>query len=86
MRDFPGEYYIIIDDVVPPVVHPLSRAPLALRKHIKEKLDEMVWQCTMHEFVEDPEGVEKIVDDFLIFGFSSTDKEVNNSLPTKVQV
>ena len=40
----------------------------------------------MHEFVEDPEGVEKIVDDFLIFGFSSTDKEVNNSLPTKVQV
>ena len=39
-----------------------------------------VWQCTMHDFVEDLEGVEVIADDFLIAGFGSTDKEVNNSL------
>ena len=32
-----------------------------------------VWQRTMHEFVEDLEGVEVIADDFLIAGFGSTD-------------
>ena len=36
-----------------------------------------VWQRTMHEFVEDLEGVEVIADDFLIAGFGSTDHEVN---------
>ena len=39
-----------------------------------------VWQRTMHEFVEDLEGVEVIADDFLIAGFGSTDREVNQSL------
>ena len=39
-----------------------------------------VWQCIMHEFVEDLEGVEVIVDDFLIAGFGNSDREVNNSL------
>ena len=39
-----------------------------------------VWQHTMHEFVEDLEGVEVIADDFLIAGFGRTDHEVNQSL------
>ena len=39
-----------------------------------------VWQRTMHEFVEDLEGVEVIADDFLIAGFDIGDREVNNSL------
>ena len=39
-----------------------------------------IWQRTMHEFVEDLEGVEVIADDFLIAGFGTTDDEVNLSL------
>lgn len=42
LRKLPGEYHIITDDAVPPVVHPPRRAPVALRNHIKEKLDEMI--------------------------------------------
>ena len=34
----------------------------------------------MHEFVEDVEEVEVIADDFLIAGFGSTDRNVNQSL------
>ena len=189
LGDLPGEYHIVTDDSVPPVVHPPRRVPVALRNQIKEKLDEKVasgilapvteptewfssmlvivkpnklricldprdlnkairrehyqmptveevsnrlsqakkftvvdakdgfwqkrldtdssdkttfntpfgryrwkrmpfgissapevWQRTMHEFVEDLEGVEVIADDFLIAGFGSTDREVNQSL------
>lgn len=189
LGDLPGEYHIVTDDTVPPVVHPPRRVPVALRDQIKEKLDEMVasdilapvteptewvssmlvivkpnklricldprdlnkairrehyqmptveevatrlsqakkftvvdakdgfwqkrldtessckttfntpfgryrwkrmpfgissapevWQRTMHEFVEDLEGVEVIADDFLIAGFGNTDHEVNQSL------
>ena len=189
LGDLPGEYHIVTDDRVPPVIHPPRRVPVALRSQIKEKLDEMVasgvlapvteptewvssmlvivkpnklricldprdlnkairrehyqmptveevatrlsqakkftvvdakdgfwqkrldtessykttfntpfgryrwqrmpfgislapevWQRTMHEFVEDLEGVEVIADDFLIAGFGSTDREVNQSL------
>ena len=39
-----------------------------------------VWQRTMHESVEDLEGVEMIADDFLIAGFGIGDREVNNNL------
>ena len=39
-----------------------------------------VWQRTMHEFVEDLEGVKVIADDFLIAGFGIGDREVNNNL------
>lgn len=38
----PGEYHIVTNDAVPPVVHPPCRVPVALRNQIKEKLDEMV--------------------------------------------
>ena len=38
-----------------------------------------VWQRTMHEFVENLEGVEVIADDFLIAGFGNSDQEVNTS-------
>lgn len=194
LGDLPGEYHIVTDDSVPPVVHPPSRVPVALQNQIKEKLDEMVasgilapvteptewfssmlvivkpnklricleprdlnkairrehyqlptveevltrlsqakkftvidakdsfwqkrldtdssykttfntplgryrwkrmpfgissapevWQRTMHEFVEDLEGVEVIADDFLIAGFGSTDREVNQSLERNEQ-
>ena len=186
MGDLPGEYHIVTDDTVPPVVHPPRRVPVALRDQIKEKLDEMVtsgirapvseptewvssmlvivkpnklricldpldlnkairrehyqmptvkevatrlsqtkkftvvdskdgfwqkrldtessykttfntpmgryrwkrmpfgissapevWKSTMHEFVEDLEGVEMIADDFLIAGFGNTGHEVS---------
>ena len=39
-----------------------------------------VWQRRMHEFVEDLEGDEVIVDDFLIAGFGESDEEINTSL------
>ena len=39
-----------------------------------------VWQRTMHEFVEDLEGVDMIADDFLIAGFGVTADEVHKSL------
>ena len=42
LGDLPGEYHIVTDDTVPPVVHPFRRVPVALRDQIKEKLDEMV--------------------------------------------
>ena len=41
-----------------------------------------VWQRTMHEFVEDLNGVEVIADDFLIAGFGDTEEEVLRSLET----
>lgn len=44
-----------------------------------------VWQRTMHEFVEDLKVVEVIAEDFLIAGFGSTDKEVNNSLERRAR-
>ena len=37
-----------------------------------------VWQRTMHEFVEDLEGVEVPGDNFLIAGFVISDQEVNS--------
>ena len=37
-----------------------------------------IWERTMHEFVEDLEGVEVIADDFLIAGFGTTDDEVTH--------
>ena len=39
-----------------------------------------VWQRTMHNFVEDLEGVEVITDDFLIAGFGTNEEEVVRSL------
>ena len=39
-----------------------------------------IWQCTMHNFVEDLEGVEVITDGFLIAGFGTTEEEVVRSL------
>ena len=40
LGDLLGEYHILTDDTVPPVVHPPRRVPVALRD--QEKLDEMV--------------------------------------------
>lgn len=42
LGDLPGEYHIVTDDTVPPVVHSPRSVPAALRNQIKEKLDEMV--------------------------------------------
>lgn len=38
----PGNYQIVIDENVPPVVHAPRRVPVALRLRIKTKLDELV--------------------------------------------
>ena len=191
MGELPGEYHIVTDESVTPVIHPPRRVPVPLREKIIEKLDEMVqreiitpvteptawvssmlvvvkpdnlricinprdlnkaicrehyqmptidevvtrltnakkftvmdakdgfwkkrldtessykttfntpfgryrcnrmpfgissapevWQRTMHEFVEDLNGVEVIADDFLIAGFGDTEEEVLCSLET----
>jgi len=39
-----------------------------------------VWQRTLHDFVEDLEGVEVIADDFLIARFGNTEIKVNQRL------
>ena len=39
---FRGEYHIILDPSVPPVVHPPRRIPLSLENDVKEELDEMI--------------------------------------------
>ncbi|RLJ22758.1 hypothetical protein DJ031_00290, partial [bacterium endosymbiont of Escarpia laminata] len=189
LGELPGEYHIVTDESVAPVIHPPRRVPVPLRARIKEKLDEMVqrgiikpvteptawvssmlvvvkpdklricidprdlnraicrehyqmptieevatrltdakkfsvfdakegfwqkrldeessfkttfnspfgrfrwtrmpfgissapevWQRTMHEFVEDLDGIEVIADDFLIAGFGKTEQEVNQSI------
>lgn len=36
LGDLPGEYHIVTDDAVPPVVHPPRRVPVALRNQMKE--------------------------------------------------
>ena len=38
----PGNYKIVVDETVPPVVHAPRRVPVALRPRIKTKLDELV--------------------------------------------
>ena len=40
--DLPGEYHIVTDETVTPVVHPPPRVPVPLRERIKAKLDDMV--------------------------------------------
>jgi len=41
---FEGEYHIILDETVPPVVHPPRRIPEALRKPFKAELDSLCAQ------------------------------------------
>jgi hypothetical protein len=40
--DFEGEYHIVIDPNVPPVIHAARRCPLPIKNDIKKELDEMV--------------------------------------------
>ena len=43
LRDsLPGNYKILVDEAVPPLVHARRRVPVALRPRIKTKLDELV--------------------------------------------
>ena len=42
LGELPGEYHIVTDDSVTPVIHPPRRVPVPLREKIKEKLDDMV--------------------------------------------
>ena len=42
LGDLPGEYHIVTDEAVKPVIHPPRRVPVSLREQIKAKLDEMV--------------------------------------------
>jgi len=42
LGDLPGEYHIVTDDVVPPVVHPPSRVPVALYE-TRSKRNWMRW-------------------------------------------
>ena len=42
LGDLPGEYHIVTDETVTPVVHPPRRVPVPLRERIKAKLHDMV--------------------------------------------
>ena len=42
LGDLPGEYHIVTDEAVKPLIHPPRRVPVSLREQIKAKLDEMV--------------------------------------------
>ena len=61
MGDLPGEYHIVTDDAVPPVVHPPRRVPVALRNQIKEKLDEMVASDVITPVTEPTEWVSSML-------------------------
>lgn len=56
MDDLPGEYHIVTDDSVPP-----RRVPVALRDHIKEKLDEMVASGILAPVTEPTEWVSSML-------------------------
>ena len=61
LGDLPGEYHIVTDDSVPPVVHPPRRVPVALRNQIKEKLDEMVASGILAPVTEPTEWVSSML-------------------------
>ena len=61
LGELPGEYHIVTDDAVPPVVHPPRRVPVALRNHIKEKLDEMVASDVITPVTEPTEWVSSML-------------------------
>ena len=61
LGDLPGEYHIVTDDSVPPVVHPPRRVPVALRNQIKEKLDEMVANGILAPVTEPTEWVSSML-------------------------
>ena len=60
MGDLPGEYHIVTDDAVLPVVHRPRRVPVALRNHI-ENLDEMVASDVINPVTEPAEWVSCIM-------------------------
>ena len=61
MGDLPGEYHIVTDDAVPPVVHPLRREPVALRNQIREKLDEMLASDVITPVTEPTERISSML-------------------------
>lgn len=61
LGDLPGEYHIVTDNTVPPVVHPPRRVPVALRNQIKEKLDEMVASGILAPVTEPTEWVSSML-------------------------
>lgn len=61
LGDLPGEYHIVTDDSVPPVVHPPRCVPVALRNQIKEKLDEMVASGILAPATEPTEWVSSML-------------------------
>ena len=61
LGDLPGEYHIVTDSTVLPVVHPPRRVPAALRNQIKEKLDEMVASGILAPVTEPTEWVSSML-------------------------
>ena len=56
-----GEYKIISDETVKPKVHPPRRVPIALRRKIKEKLDELVQRKVITPVTEPTEWVSSML-------------------------
>ena len=61
LGDLPGEYLIVTDSTVLPVVHPPRRVPAALQNQIKEKLDEMVASGILAPVTEPTEWVSSML-------------------------
>ena len=52
----PGNYKIVVDETVPPVVYAPRRVPVALRPRIKTRLDELVDRKVIVTVTEPTEG------------------------------
>ena len=52
MEKFKGEYYIVLDPSVPPVVHLPWRVPMSLKNDIRKELDEVVRNDVLENVVE----------------------------------
>lgn len=44
-----GDFNTVMDDTVPPVVHPQCRATVPLREQIRNKLEKMVNKASLHQ-------------------------------------
>lgn len=58
---FSGEYHIVIDKDVPPVIHPARRCPINIKDEIKHELDEMEKLNVIEPVLEPTDWVSSLV-------------------------
>ena len=59
--NFEGEYHIVIDREVPPVVHPPRRCPISIKDDIKEEIDQMIALDVIEPVQEPTDWVSSLV-------------------------